>query len=223
MNRQTQQTTDRTDIEMPVAGVVLRGILRIPEAAEAIVIFAHGAGSSRLSPRNQHVADVLHRTGLATLLMDLMTEEEERTDMATRRLAFDIPFLARRVVLATDWLLSTEVTQGLKIGYFGASTGAAAALKASVYRPKTVGAVVSRGGRPDLAEDVLGQVDAPTLLIIGAKDEVVLRLNRQAAEVLGAEHKLIVIPGATHLFEEPGKLDAVADHAAHWFSRYLCR
>lgn len=208
------------NVEIQIDAVTLGGILTLPEGAQAIVIFAHGAGSSRFSPRNQYVARILEEAGLATLLMDLMTEREERSDAITRALAFDIPFLAERVEAATDWVLSREATRELRIGYFGASTGAAAALTAAAHRPDIVGAVVSRGGRPDLAEDVLSDVRAPTLLIVGGDDTPVIEMNRQAASLLQVEHQLVIIPGATHLFEEPGALDEVAQYAADWFMQH---
>jgi len=213
----------RTDqsIEIRMGEATLHGILTIPDRAQALVIFAHGAGSSRFSPRNQYVAGILQDAGLATLLMDLMTEREECSDAISRALAFDIPFLAERVESATDWVLSNEATRTLPIGYFGASTGAGAALMAAAHRPDVVGAVVSRGGRPDLAAEVLPDVRAPTLLIVGGLDSSVIEMNRDAAALLQTVNKLVIVPGATHLFEEPGKLDEAADHASAWFRRYL--
>ncbi len=221
MEAHTDQNTKNQDVEIRIAEVTLHGTLAIPDQARAIVLFAHGAGSSRFSPRNQYVARILQQAGLATLLMDLMTQREERSDAITRTLAFDIPFLAERVEAATDWLLSNEATQGLRIGYFGASTGAGAALMAAAHKPDVVGAVVSRGGRPDLAAEVLPEVRAPTLLIVGGWDTPVIEMNREAAALLQVENKLVIIPGATHLFEEPGKLDEVADYASQWFTQYL--
>ncbi len=221
MEPRTDQDMKNQDIEIRIAEVTLHGILAIPDQARAIVIFAHGAGSSRFSPRNQYVARILQQAGLATLLMDLMTEREERSDAITRTLAFDIPFLAERVEAATDWVLSNEATRDLRIGYFGASTGAGAALMAAAHKPDVVGAVVSRGGRPDLAAEVLPEVRAPTLLIVGGWDTPVIEMNREAAALLQVENKLVIIPGATHLFEEPGKLDEVADYASAWFQQYL--
>jgi len=221
MEPQTDQDVKSQNIEIHIAEVTLHGILAIPDQARAIVLFAHGAGSSRFSPRNQYVARILQRAGLATLLMDLMTEREERSDAITRTLAFDIPFLAERVEAATDWVLSNEATRDLRIGYFGASTGAGAALMAAAHKPDVVSAVVSRGGRPDLAAEVLPEVRAPTLLIVGGWDTPVIEMNREAADLLQVEHKLVIIPDATHLFEEPGKLDEVADYAAAWFQQYL--
>jgi putative phosphoribosyl transferase len=221
METHTDQNTKNQDIEIRIAEVRLHGSLAIPDQARAIVLFAHGAGSSRFSPRNQHVARILQQAGLATLLMDLMTEREERSDAITRTLAFDIPFLAERVESATDWVVSNETTRDLRIGYFGASTGAGAALMAAAHRPDVVGAVVSRGGRPDLAAEILPEVRAPTLLIVGGWDTPVIEMNSQAAALLQVETKLVIIPGATHLFEEPGKLDEVANYASQWFTQYL--
>lgn len=221
MDAQTDRNTTSRNIEIQIDAVTLHGILAIPDRAQAIVIFAHGAGSSRFSPRNQYVAGILQESGLATLLMDLMTNREERSDAVTRALAFDIPFLAERVEAATDWVLSNEATRALRIGYFGASTGAGAALTAAAHKPDAVGAVVSRGGRPDLAAEILPEVRAPTLLIVGGWDTLVIEMNRQAAALLQVENKLVIIPGATHLFEEPGKLDEVADYASAWFTQYL--
>jgi putative phosphoribosyl transferase len=223
MKTATDRSITSHDVEIAIAGVVLHGILAIPDRARAVVIFAHGAGSSRLSPRNQYVAALLQQAGLATLLMDLMTEREERSDAITRALAFDIPFLAERVEAAIDWVSSNEATRNLRVGCFGASTGAAAALVAAAHKPDMVGAVVSRGGRPDLAMDILPQVRAPTLLIVGGWDTPVIEMNRQAMTRLQVESKLVIIPGATHLFEEPGKLDEVAEHAAAWFTQHLVR
>jgi putative phosphoribosyl transferase len=209
------------EIEIVIDAVALGGILTVPEEAQAIVIFAHGAGSSRFSPRNRYVAQTLERVGLATLLMDLMTEREERSDAITRALAFDIAFLAERVEAATEWVLSNEPTRHLRIGYFGASTGAAAALVAAAHKPDVIGAVVSRGGRPDLAADSLPDVKAPTLLIVGGRDMPVIEMNRQAAALLRVENQLVIVPGATHLFEEPGTLDQVAQYAGEWFTQHL--
>jgi dienelactone hydrolase len=188
------------------------------------VLFAHGSGSSRHSPRNRYVAGVLRAAGLATLLMDLLTPEEEAEDRHTARLRFDIGLLAERLVGATDWLAQQPQTAGWPVGYFGASTGAGAALVAAAQRPDVVGAVVSRGGRPDLAGGALARVEAPTLLIVGGRDEPVIGLNRQALGRLGAaEKKLVIVSGATHLFEEPGALEEVARLASGWFTRHLNR
>jgi putative phosphoribosyl transferase len=221
MKAATDQSVKSHDVEIAIADVVLHGILAIPDRARAIIVFAHGAGSSRLSPRNQYVAATLQEAGLATLLMDLMTEREERSDAITRALAFDIPFLAERVEAAVDWVLANDETRYLRVGCFGASTGAAAALVAAAHKPDVIGAVVSRGGRPDLAMEILPQVRAPTLLIVGGWDDPVIEMNRQAMTRLQVESKLVIIPGATHLFEEPGKLDEVAEHAVAWFTQHL--
>lgn len=197
----------------------LDGLLGIPLGAKAIVIFAHGSGSGRLSPRNNHVAAALRRAGLATLLLDLLTPEEE-TD---RRNVFDIPLLASRLERATRWAADDPRTAGLVPGYFGASTGAAAALTAAARPNSPVAAIVSRGGRPDMALDVLPAVRVPTLLLVGGLDGPVIDMNEQAYEALDAEKRLVIIEGATHLFEEPGKLDEVVRHATGWFLTYLRR
>jgi dienelactone hydrolase len=201
----------------------LAGDLVRPEVADGVVLFAHGSGSSRKSPRNRSVAGVLQSAGFATLLMDLLTPDEERADRAGARHRFDIDLLARRLVAATDWLTTNPDTAGLAVGYFGASTGAAAALVAAAERPERVEAVVSRGGRPDLAGTALRRVAAPTLLIVGGLDDVVIDLNRAALARLDVEARLEVVPGATHLFEEPGTLEAVAGLARDWFQRHLRR
>ena len=197
--------------------------LRLPTAAQGIVLFAHGSGSSRFSPRNRFVAEALEQAGLATLLMDLFTPQEEKEDLRTAALRFDIALLARRLVGAVDWLRTDWRTASQPVGTFGASTGAAAALMAAAERPDEVAAVVSRGGRPDLAGDALARVAAPTLLIVGEADPVVLELNRRATEQLPGEVRLEIVPRATHLFEEPGTLEAVARLAADWFGRHLHR
>jgi dienelactone hydrolase len=212
---------DERAIEVAVGQARLRGDLRIPAGARAMVVFAHGSGSSRLSPRNRFVADVLFNAGLGTLLIDLLTREEESVDLQTAELRFDIPLLAQRLGGVTDWLKNQPLTSALRIGYFGASTGAAAALIAAADRPGRVGAIVSRGGRPDLAMPVLGRVSQPTLLIVGGADELVLDLNRRALTELAGTKELAVVPGATHLFEEPGALEQVAMLASGWFRRYL--
>jgi dienelactone hydrolase len=185
------------------------------------VLFAHGSGSSRHSPRNRYVASILREAGLATLLMDLLSVQEEEIDEVTAELRFDIPLLARRLVAATDWVPSEPKTAGLKIGYFGASTGAGAALQAAARDPGMIAAVVSRGGRPDLAESYLPRVAAPTLLIVGGDDEPVIEMNRDAYAQLRCEKELVIVPGATHLFEEPGTLEQVADRAREWFQRHF--
>ncbi len=202
----------------PSGTISLEGMLELPDKATGIVLFAHGSGSSRLSPRNNTVARVLREAGQGTLLIDLLTEDED-ADYATR---FDIPLLTRRLLAATHWLQNEPDTLPLAIGYFGASTGAAAALQAAAEEGRKIAAVVSRGGRPDLAgEDALNRVAAPTLLIVGGFDDVVIGLNREAHRALRCEKELIVIPGATHLFEEPGTLEQVAKHAADWFGKFM--
>jgi len=199
----------------------LEGNLSIPDRARAVILFAHGSGSSRHSPRNRFVARVLNDAGLATLLTDLLTADEEEVDEVTRHLRFDITLLAQRLVAITDWLAVQPEAQEMRIGYFGASTGAAAALVAAAERPAVVGAIVSRGGRPDLAGPALLRVRAPTLLIVGGSDFPVLELNRQALRELRVEAELSIVPGATHLFEEPGALEEVARLSAQWFTRHL--
>ncbi len=206
---------------IPVGAVQLEGSLTVPEQARGVVLFAHGSGSSRLSPRNRFVAQVLVEAGLATLLMDLLTAEEERLDRQTAHLRFDIGLLAARLLGATDWLRSQPPTQALGLGYFGASTGAAAALAAAAQRPEDVRAIVSRGGRPDLAREALALVRAPTLLIVGGNDTPVLEMNREVMRLMAAETQLHVVPGATHLFEEPGALEEVARLARDWFLGHL--
>jgi dienelactone hydrolase len=208
-------------VRLDAAGTTLDGDLTVPVAARGLILFAHGSGSSRHSPRNQYVARVLNASGLATLLMDLLTPAEEAIDEQTRALRFDIGLLARRLVGAVDWAATQPELASLPIGTFGASTGAAAALIAAANRPLRVGAVVSRGGRPDLAGDALPLVKAPTLLIVGGFDETVLHLNRQAEARMTCTVTLTVIPGATHLFEEPGTLAQAADAAAAWFRTTL--
>lgn len=200
-----------------VSPLALEGLLRVPPAATGMVVFAHGSGSGRHSPRNNHVADALGRAGLATLLFDLLRDEES----ADRRKVFDIALLARRLGMAIDWLEGVEDSAQLPLGVFGASTGAAAALVAAAAQPARVRAVVSRGGRADLAEDALPAVVAPTLLIVGGDDPEVLELNRQALRHLHCTARLEIVPGATHLFEEPGTLDAVVALSRDWFLRHL--
>jgi putative phosphoribosyl transferase len=214
-------TIDRRDVRVSAEGVRLEGTLALPAEARGLVIFAHGSGSSRFSSRNRFVADRLNEAQLGTLLIDLLTEREGAYDEATGALRFDIPLLGGRVRGAVDWARATSWTSGLDVGLFGASTGAAAALIAAADRPTDVHAVVSRGGRPDLAGDALPQVQAPTLLIVGSRDPEVLELNRQAAEALRVEQELRVVTGATHLFEEPGTLEEAARAAAEWFRAHL--
>lgn len=201
--------------------VNLEGMLHLPANPQGIVLFAHGSGSSRHSPRNQSVARVLNNAGLATLLFDLLTPEEEAVDVRTRQIRFDIELLARRLAGAIDWLTHRDETRPLNIGLFGASTGAAAALMAAVRRPSFVSAVVSRGGRPDLAGAALVNVQAPTLLIVGGSDETVIELNRQAMAQMRSAVRLDTVPGASHLFEESGALETVAALAQNWFLKYL--
>ncbi|MDP8977372.1 MAG: dienelactone hydrolase family protein [Actinomycetota bacterium] len=209
-------------VRVPADDDAVDGDLVRPADACAVVVFAHGSGSSRHSPRNRRVAEGLQRVGLATLLMDLLTAGEEQVDLRTAELRFDIGLLAGRLTAATDWLRSDPATTELPVGYFGASTGAAAALVAAARAPDDVGAVVSRGGRPDLAGDALVDVRAPTLLVVGGRDPQVLDLNRAAMERLPGDKRLEVVDGATHLFEEPGALERVTELAAGWFARHLC-
>jgi dienelactone hydrolase len=209
-----------TVVQIPVGpdGIVEGDLVR-PDGARVVVVFAHGSGSSRHSPRNQQVAAALHARALATLMMDLLTAAEEAVDLRTREYRFDIPRLATRLVAAIDWLAGTPGGAELPVGTFGASTGAAAALIAAAERPDRVRAVVARGGRPDLAGPALSRVRAPTLLIVGERDPIVIDLNREAARQLTAPHEIVVVPGATHLFEEPGALDEVSRLACDWFVR----
>ena len=216
-------TTRSPEQEVTVSAgrVDVGGTLTVPQGAAAIVLFAHGSGSSRLSPRNRFVAGVLNEARLATLLIDLLTAGEEEVDLATREHRFDIALLAERLVGATDWVAEQPDLRDLRIGYFGASTGAAAALVAAAERPDRVSAIVSRGGRPNLAGAALPRVRAPALLVVGERDEPVIEMNRDAMRRLQAEHELVIVPGATHLFEEPGALEEVARLARAWFARYL--
>jgi putative phosphoribosyl transferase len=208
-------------VKVGVGKVVLRGNLKVPKGAKGIVLFAHGSGSSRMSPRNRFVAQELQKHGLATLLIDLLTEDEESVDQATAHLRFDIPLLATRLEGITDWLTAQIATKHLKIGYFGASTGAAGALVAAAHREQLVAAIVSRGGRPDLAGNVLSSVKAPVLLIVGGEDYPVIEMNQSALKELRGEKKLVIVAGATHLFEEKGALEEVARLAADWFKKHL--
>jgi len=213
--------TEMRQIAVDTDDVVLQGDLGLVEGTTGVVLFAHGSGSGRHSPRNRHVAAQLREAGLSTLLIDLLTTQEEAVDMVTGELRFDIDLLAGRLVGATDWLRAAGERKDLAIGYFGASTGAAAALIAAVRRSESVEAVVSRGGRPDLAGDALESVQAPTLLIVGGADAGVIELNREAYERLSVEKEMVIVPGATHLFEERGALERVAELAADWFGRHL--
>jgi len=208
--------------QIPISQTVtLEGWLTLPEQTDALVLFAHGSGSSRHSPRNQFVARVLQEAGLATLLMDLLTLQEEEEDRVSAHRRFNIPLLGERVAGTTHWLTTFPKTASLRIGYFGASTGAAAALMAAAMHPQLIGAVVSRGGRPDLAGEALSHIQIPTLLLVGGLDTRVIELNRQALSLLKGEKRLELIAGATHLFEEPGTLEQVAQHAQQWFTCYL--
>ena len=210
-----------TPVRIPADHTVLHGDLAIPAGAQGFVLFAHGSGSSRHSPRNRQVATTLQLAGFGTLLLDLLTPAEEQVDRLTAHLRFDIPLLARRLVAAIDWAEHEPLSRGLPIGVFGASTGAAAALVAAAERPAHVQAIVSRGGRPDLAGSALPLVQAPTLLIVGSRDIPVLEVNRVAAGTLHAPHEIAIVAGATHLFEEPGALAEVEALASRWFVQHL--
>lgn len=217
-----ERRTDVQEVTIPIGRISLHGTLSIPPQPAGVVLFAHGSGSSRFSPRNRFVAEALQRAGLATLLFDLLTAEEERADERTAHLRFDIGLLAERLVGATDWVVQHPDLRELPIGYFGASTGAAAALVAAARRANRVAALVSRGGRPDLARPVLAQVRAPTLLIVGGCDTPVIGMNEAAMEqMVHARVQLDIVPGATHLFEEPGALEQVAGLAREWLARFL--
>jgi dienelactone hydrolase len=220
-SRTATKALSRQPLHIPAGGATLDADLSLPPAAQGVVLFAHGSGSSRFSPRNRHVAEVLNQARLATVLADLLTPEEEIVDDRTRHLRFDIELLSERLVGATDWLARQDLTAPLRIGLFGASTGAAAALVAAAERPALVNAVVSRGGRPDLAGESLPLVQAPTLLIVGGNDVQVIVLNRRAMGQMGGDKQLVIVPGATHLFEEPGALDSVATFARDWFAQHL--
>jgi dienelactone hydrolase len=224
MERVPHTADDERLVRLSAGPATLEANLRVPTGAKAIVLFAHGSGSSRHSPRNRYVAQVLRNGGLATLLTDLLTPQEETEDAVTGHLRFDIGLLAERLVGATDWLARDGATAGLAVGYFGASTGAGAALVAAAERPNAVGAIVSRGGRPDLAGAALARVGTPTLLIVGGRDLPVIDMNREALQELAVRDKrLVIVPGATHLFEEPGALQQVADLAVDWFVKRLGR
>jgi len=220
----TKAADHEQSVQVSIGPISLEGNLGVPGNAPGVVLFAHGSGSSRHSPRNRYVAQALRQAGLATLLLDLLTIEEEAVDAHTAHLRFDIELLAERLSAATDWVNQAPSTAGLPVGYFGASTGAGAALVAAAKRPDGVSAVVSRGGRPDLAGEALAQVRAPTLLIVGGEDVPVIGMNREALQQLGAREKqLVIVPGASHLFEEPGTLEEVARLATAWFTKYLTR
>ena len=216
----TATAPSRTE-QIPSGQVLLEGELLVPVSATGVVLFAHGSGSSRHSPRNQFVARTIREAGVGTLLFDLLTQEEETVDMRTRHLRFDIRLLAERLVDATNWIKRGPDTSHLRVGYFGSSTGGGAALVAAAAAGEEIGAVVSRGGRPDLAGDALPKVKSPTLLIVGGLDYPVIRMNEDAYQQLRCEKELKIVPGATHLFEEPGTLEEVAQLAAEWFKRHL--
>lgn len=213
--------TNSQEISIDIEITKLKGNLTLIPNAKGLVVFAHGSGSSRFSPRNQYVANKLNQFGLSTLLFDLLTPEEEVIDRETSEYRFDIPLLAKRLVSTTDWLLKQPNTKALNIGYFGSSTGAAAALIAAADRPKAAKAVVSRGGRPDLAHQSLESVIAPTLLIVGGNDTAVIELNKKAKAQMHGQVELTIVPDASHLFEEPGTLDEVVNLAGDWFKKYL--
>jgi len=210
-----------TDLRIPIGNVVVEGNLTVPFSAKGIVLFAHGSGSSRFSPRNQYVAKEFNKAKIGTLLFDLLTSEEEEQDIFTAEYRFNIELLAERLIGATEWLKKDTRTKDYTFGYFGASTGAAAALIGAAKLPNDISAVVSRGGRPDLAAGYLHRVVTPTLLLVGGLDTEVIELNRRAMAQMTTEKKLVIIPGATHLFEEPGKLQEVARASTDWFLRYL--
>ncbi len=221
MGQSTKNKHDPTFVEIQLGSTRLEGNLSVAKDSIGIVLFAHGSGSGRKSPRNRFVARELNQKRIATLLFDLLTVEEEELDMQTGHLRFDISLLSQRLLGATEWLLRNPLVSGLSVGYFGASTGAAAALVAAAKIPQTVKAIVSRGGRPDLAGSSLDKVRSPTLLLVGGYDDVVIDLNKHALSQLKSEKKLVIIPEATHLFEEPGKLELVAEYASKWFVKYL--
>lgn len=212
-----------TDVVITAEGMDLNGILAQPEEIKGIILFAHGSGSSRLSPRNQQVARVLNEGGFATLLFDLLSLRESEHDQVTAEYRFNIPLLSERLITAIDWAAGRDGSDSMPIGLFGASTGAAAALVAAAERPGQIRAVVSRGGRPDLADTWLPRVQAPTLFIVGGRDSQVILLNKQAAESMTAHNEIVIVPEATHLFEEPGKLEEVSRHAVNWFETYCTR
>ena len=221
MGHSVEHAASEQPVRIPIDGIALDGDLALPDQAKGLVLFAHGSGSSRFSPRNRAVAAELQDAGFATLLLDLLTPDEERVDAVTRELRFDIELLATRLVAATDWATQRSPAKHMAVGYFGASTGAAAALVAAAQRPDTVRAVVSRGGRPDLAGAALAEVRAPTLLIVGGYDTLVIDLNEKALGELGCAKRLEIVPLATHLFEESGALEQVARLARRWFEHYL--
>jgi len=219
--RKAVEEEEENAVKIPVDKTTIEGNLILPPHAKGVVLFAHGSGSGRFSPRNQYVAKVLNKARIATLLIDLLTKQEEEEDLQTGQFRFDINLLAQRLIGATEWLRKNPRTKNLAFGYFGASTGAAAALIAAAKLPEYVKVVVSRGGRPDLALDYIPKVKAPTLFIVGGNDTVVIDLNKKAMKNFSAGKKLMILPGASHLFEETGKLEEVAKLAASWFSKYL--
>jgi pimeloyl-ACP methyl ester carboxylesterase len=221
MNGAYGSDVEERPVRVSADTVMLEGNLAVPDSARGVVLFAHGSGSGRYSPRNRYVARVLREAGLATLLIDLLTAEEEEVDLRTRHLRFDIGLLAERLGGATEWLARNSATRNLWVSYFGASTGAGAALVAAAEHPESISAIVSRGGRPDLAGPALSRVAAPTLLIVGGNDFPVIDMNREALEQMRTEKRLEIVPGATHLFEEPGALEQVARLATDWFVRHL--
>jgi putative phosphoribosyl transferase len=212
---------NKTEMKIPVGNIVVEGTLTLPPEAKGVVLFAHGSGSSRFSPRNQYVAKEFNKKTIGTLLFDLLTREEEEEDVVTAEYRFNIALLAERLIGVTEWLRNDFLTSRLCFGYFGASTGAAAALIAAAKLPSDIVAVVSRGGRPDLAGEYLASVVAPTLLLVGGLDTEVIELNRLTMDQMTNEKKLVIIPGATHLFEEPGTLEEVAKFSTDWFLRYI--
>lgn len=211
----------KQNVQIPLKEKFLEGNLCIPDPPVGLIVFAHGSGSSRLSPRNQFVADSLNEKNLATLLIDLLTDDEEKVDALTHEFRFDIHLLTERLIAVTDWLYQEKAAKDLSLGYFGSSTGAASALEAAAIKNLLISAVVSRGGRPDLASDYLNQVSAPTLLIVGGNDRIVIDLNQKALQMMHCEKQLKIIPQATHLFEEPGALEQVAEWAGDWFLTHL--
>lgn len=221
MNKSAESIVGEKPVRVPAGRIILEGDLALSEGASGLVIFAHGSGSSRHSPRNRYVAQTLHKYGLSTLLFDLLTPAEERIDALQGHLRFNIRLLSERLIQAVDWATSETSTRPLAIGLFGASTGAAAALVAAAERPDIVKAVVSRGGRPDMAGSALPRVKAPSLLIVGGYDDQVIVLNQEALDRLRGEKEMVIVPGATHLFEEPGALAEVARLAGEWFQRHL--
>ncbi len=217
----SRTSEDEGLVSVEADGIALEGNLIVPRNATGIVVFAHGSGSSRFSSRNRYVADVLRTGGMGTLLLDLLTEEEEAFDERTAHLRFDIGMLAQRLVGTVGWLREQHDYGHYRVGYFGASTGGGAALVAAAWNPENIAAVVSRGGRPDLAGPALPRVQAPTLLIVGGLDTPVIRMNQEAYDQMTCERRMEIVPGATHLFEEPGTLEGVAELAREWFAKYL--